>query len=192
MKLYEWLTLLAIVIGPIFAVAITLWIEDRRKKQDAKLLTLRMLLTTRDMPSDPGFQVGIKLVPVEFNDRAEVLTAHREFLIASSVDPEGKTEEQVRTITTNTSLKLTRLIFEMSKAAGLNIRETDIQSGTFGTRGFVFRDLLFQDSQRAMRDIANILLAQTRLMSGETPEQVFGQNPSGILSDENEKKAKKK
>jgi hypothetical protein len=192
MKLYEWLTLFAIVVGPIIAVAITLWIEDRRKRQDAKLLILRMLLTTRDLPSDPGFQVGIKLVPVEFNDCDEVLAAHREFLSASSVDIEGKTEEQVRTITSNTSIKLTRLIFEMTKAAGLNIRETDIQSGTFGTRGFVLRELLLQDSQRAMRDIANILLAQTRLMSGEPPEQVLGLNTTDLLPEEAEQKGKKK
>lgn len=154
------------------AVGITLWIEKRRKKHDAKLITLRILLSTRDLPSDPSYQVAIKLVPVEFDDCPAVLTAHREFLEAANVNPDGKSEDEIKTISERTSVKLVRLIYEMSQAAGLKIRETDIQTGSFGTRGFFYRDALLQDSQQAMRDVANILWMQTRLLGGETWEQV--------------------
>ena len=176
----EWITVAAIVIGPIIAVAITLWIEGRRKSHDAKLTTLRALLASRDFPSDPAYQVAIKLVPLEFNDCSSVLSAHREFLEAANVDTDGLSDAKVKAITENTNIKLTRLLFEMAKACGLKIRETDIQTGAFGSRGFYYRDALLQDSQKAMRDVANILWMQTRMLGGATFDQVTApaQTPS--------------
>jgi hypothetical protein len=171
----DWLTIAAIVLGPVIAVGITHWIEKRRKRDEAKLITLRILLSTRDLPSDPSYQVAIKLVPIEFNDCQKVLVAHREFLEAANVNTDGKSDDQIRAISENTSVKLTRLIFEMSRAAGLDLRETDIQTGTFGTRGFFYRDLLVQDSQKAMRDIANVLWMQTRLLKGDPWDQITAQ-----------------
>ena len=176
----EWITVAAIVIGPIIAVAITLWIEGRRKSHDAKLTTLRALLASRDFPSDPAYQVAIKLVPLEFNDCSSVLSAHREFLEAANVDTDGLSDAKVKAITENTNIKLTRLLFEMAKACGLKIRETDIQTGAFGSRGFYYRDALLQDSQKAMRDVANILWMQTRMLGGATFDKVTApaQTPS--------------
>ena len=178
LKLYELLTLLGIIIGPIAAVMISLWIEERRKKNEAKLITLRLLLTTRDLPSDPTYQVAVKLVPVEFNDSPAVLVAHREFLEAANASTDGRSDDEIKAISDRTSVKLVRLLYEMSQAAGLKLRETDIQTGAFGTRGFFYRDALLQDSQRAMRDVANILWMQTRMMAGETFDEVVAQ-PSG-------------
>ena len=179
----DWITIAAIIIGPIVAVGITLWIEGRRKVQDAKLMTLRLLLSSRDFPSDPSYQVAIKLVPVEFNKCPDVLSAHREFLECANVDTEEMTDEQLRKVSEKTSVKLTRLLFEMSQAAGLSLRETDIQTGGFGSRGFYYRDSLLQDSQKAMRDVANILWMQTRLLGGEPWEQVTRRDSSEPLDD---------
>lgn len=172
MKPSELINLAAIVIGPIVAVCISLWMEGRRKSHDAKLTTLRLLLASRDFPSDPAYQVAIKLVPVEFNGCPTVLSAHREFLEAANVETKGFGDDRLKTISDKTGIKLTRLLFEMSKASGLNIRETDIQTGGFGSRGFFYRDALVQDSQKAMRDVANILWMQTRMLGGETFDQV--------------------
>jgi hypothetical protein len=168
----EWITIAAIIIGPMVAVAITLWIERRRKQRETKLITLRMLLTTRDFPSDPSFQVAIKLVPVEFDDCSAVLSAHRAFLEAANVNADGKSQDEQKAIAERTTEALVRLLFEMSRAVGLKIKEDDIQKGSFGTRGFLYRDALLQDSQRAMRDIATILAIQTKLLAQQpvTPE----------------------
>ena len=170
----DWITVAGIVIGPIAAVGITLWIEGRRKKHDAKLTTLRLLLASRDFPSDPSYQVAIKLIPIEFNDCSSVLAAHREFLEAANIDTDGFSDEKLKAASDNISIKVTRLLFEMAKASGLRIRETDIQTGAFGSRGFFYRDALLQDSQKAMRDVANILWMQTRMLGGETFERVTG------------------
>jgi len=183
------ITVAAIIIGPIIAVGITLWIEGRRKAHDAKLTTLRALLASRDFPSDPSYQVAIKLVPVEFNDCPAVQTAHREFLEAANVNTEGLSDERMKTVSDNTNIRLTRLLFEMAKATGLNIRETDIQTGGFGSRGFYYRDALLQDSQRAMREVADILWMQTRMLGGATFDQVTSQlNPTQDAPSEQDSK----
>ena len=158
----EIINLIAIVVGPIVAVAITLWIEDRRKGRDSKIIVLRMLLSTRHLPSDPGYSVAIQLVPVEFNGCPRVLQAHREFLDAANVQLDGKNDEQIGR---NTRTKLVRMIYEMAGAVGLKLRETDIDTGSFGTKGFYERDGLLLDSQKAMRDVATILHLQSRLMA---------------------------
>lgn len=166
----ELINLAAIFVGPVVAVGITLWIEERRKTRDSKINVLRMLLATRHLPSDPGYQVAIQLVPVEFNKCPAVLKAHEEFLAAANTPTDGKNDDQIGR---NTRTKLVRMIFEMTKAAGLNLRETDIDTGSFGSRGFYERDAILTDSQKAMREIAEVLKLQTRIMMGEQlmPEQ---------------------
>ncbi len=52
MKLNDCLTLGAIVVGPTFAVAITLIIEKTRRTTERRLHIMRMLLATRHMPAD--------------------------------------------------------------------------------------------------------------------------------------------
>ena len=171
MTTLEVLNITALVAGPVVAVAITLWIEERRKARESKTTVLRMLLATRHLPSDPGYQVAIQLVPMEFNRSADVLKAHQEFLAAANVPLDGRNDEQIGR---NTRTKLVRMIFEITKAVGLKIRETDIDAGSFGSKGFYDRDAILLDSQRAMRDVAEVLKLQTRIMMGEqlAPAQI--------------------
>ncbi|MGO9994125.1 MAG: DUF6680 family protein [Steroidobacteraceae bacterium] len=61
MKLNDWLTLIAIVLGPISAVCITLWIEHRRRLRERRLYVTRMLLMTRHLPADPQYNAAINL-----------------------------------------------------------------------------------------------------------------------------------
>lgn len=185
----EILTLIAIVVGPIVAVCITLWIDARRRKNEQRVIVLRHLIATRHLPADPGFLAAINLIPVEFNDVPDVITAYNEFIIASGVQLNGQSDEQ---ILRNTATKLTRLIFEISRSLGFKLRETDIQTTAYASDGWVRRDLLAMDSQQAMRDISNILWMQTRLLSGETAEQVFGPPDTSAPIENDEKKAKKK
>lgn len=48
-----WLTLLAIVLGPMAAVAISLWIDAHRRKRESRLILLRQLMITRHPAKRP-------------------------------------------------------------------------------------------------------------------------------------------
>ena len=64
LQIYEWLTLAAILIGPIVAVIITLATEARRRTREQQTQTLRMLLSTRHLPSDPAYSTAINMIPI--------------------------------------------------------------------------------------------------------------------------------
>ncbi len=183
------LTLLAIIIGPIAAVGITLWIDARRRKREQRIIVLRHLIATRHLPADPSFLAAINLIPVEFNDEKLVMNAYKEFIIASRGPLDGKNDEH---ILQNSATKLTRLIFEVSRSLGFDLRETDIQTLAYASDGWVKRDSLVRDSQQAMRDIANILWMQTRLAAGEDWQQIINQNNQDAVSSETPKIDEKK
>lgn len=165
MQLYELLTLFGIVIGPIVAVIITLWVDGRRRDRDQKLTVLRMLLTTRHVLADPAYQVAVNLIPAEFGKSRPVMEAYKEFTDAVSVQLDGINDEM---IIRNTATKSTRLIYEIARHLKFDIRETDIQARGYLSRGWVERENTAIDSQRAMRDIANILAIQTRLLANQS------------------------
>jgi len=167
MTLVDLLTIAGLIIGPLAAVGITLEVEARRRKREQRITVFRLLIATRHLPADPGFLTAINLVPVEFNDERSVLDAYREFIEATGKRLDGINDEN---ITANSSTKLTRLIFEISRSLGFKLRETDIQTTAYASGGWIKRDALLQDSQQAMRDIAKILAIQVKLMFA--PQQV--------------------
>jgi hypothetical protein len=157
----EWLTLCAIFTGPIAAVAITLWIENRRQVRDRRLYVTRMLLMTRHMPADPQYNAAINLIPIEFNDRPKVMEAWRLFheRVNETADDAQKGNHQKRLTAAQSGL-----IFQVIKCAGLaNLSEGDIQTQANISQGFVDRDQLYLESLRAMPAIAATMEKQREL-----------------------------
>ena len=163
LELYEILTLLGIIIGPITAVLISLWIDGRRKARDQKLTILRMLIASRHLPADPAFFTAVNLVPIEFSESRKVLEAYKEFIVATNARVDGENNNEVNQ---NTNIKTVRLIYEVARDLGFPLRETDLQTEGYVSQGFGTRDGLLLDSQRAMRDVAIQLSIQTRLLAG--------------------------
>ena len=158
---YEWLTLLGIIVGPILAVLISLWLEARRRDRDQKLIILRLLLTTRHLVSDPSYSAAINLIPIEFAGDRPIQTAYREFIEAANADI---TEETKQRVAERASVKQTKLIYAVARSMKFNIAETDIQTTAYASDGWITRDNLNLDSQRAMRDIAIQLMLQSRIL----------------------------
>lgn len=109
--------------------------------------------------------------------------------MASKANLDGKNDEATLQ---NSATKLTRLIFEISRSLGFDLRETDIQTSAYASDGWVKRDLLAMNSQQAMCNIADILWMQTRLLRGESSVQIFGESVADAAIENDEKKAKKK
>lgn len=159
----EWIMIAAVVLGPIAAVIITLWHQDRKQKRDQKLTILRHALAFRHLPGDVNFSHAINMVPLEFAEHKEVVSAHKEFLKAASVQVSNPVDDDV---VRTTAIKQTRLIYEMARAIGFNIRETDLQTDAYAASGFIKRDEIWLDAHRAWRDIANLLFIQARQSEG--------------------------
>lgn len=75
---------IAALLGPIIAVAITLWLQSRDRSRERKETLLRQLLATRRNPADPTFSIAVALIPVEFRHHGKVRTAHKDFIAAAN------------------------------------------------------------------------------------------------------------
>lgn len=160
LKLYELLTLIGIVIGPIVAVAITLWVEARRRDRDRQIQLMRMLLTTRHLPGDPAYTVAINTIPIEFNKSKAVMLAWQVYIEAVRYKPSPENaESQLKDLL----IKQTKLIFEIMRELGFNLSETDIQNSAYAAGGFIERDNIMLDGFRAWPRIATALELNNQL-----------------------------
>lgn len=157
LKLYELLTLLAILAGPIAAVAITLFTEARRRRREQQTQTMRMLVSTRHLSGDPAYTTAINMIPIDFNKQSKVMSAWHAYnqVIRYSVAPENATEhdKQVQS-------RQTRLVFEILTHLGYRISETDIQSTPYAAAGLIERDNLMIRAWQAWPRIADALETQ--------------------------------
>jgi len=154
LKFYELLTLAGVFAGPLSAVLVTLWVDYRRRRSDARTQVLRMILTTRRLPSDPAYVMAINLIEVEFNECIDVMKARREYmdLAIQEVSEERRQEHDQRM-----AAKQATMIVGMMKAIGLKASESEILTDAYVSKGFVVRDELYLDSLKAMRDVAEAL-----------------------------------
>lgn len=162
-----WLTLLAIVVGPIAAVAITLVIEGRRRARETQIQVLRMLISTRHLPSDPAYSTAINLVPVEFQGNSKVMAAWNSYIEAVRYTPAEQDRETHQGVQV---ARQTTLIFRIMQALGFQLSESDIQISAYASSGQIWRDHLYLDYLRATREIAEALKRQTQLLEANIPE----------------------
>ena len=82
----DWLTIAAIVLGPIFATLIALWMEARRRKQEWRLKQERELLYDL-IRARAGFNAprnrellesALNAIPFVFHDSPEVIEAYNQ------------------------------------------------------------------------------------------------------------------
>src|SRR5438105_12517209 len=77
LKAAEWLTILAIIIGPLLAFEVQRRRDDRRERRQRKLEIYRKLMMTLKVPLAPSHVDAINSVHVEFYDDVKVLDAWR-------------------------------------------------------------------------------------------------------------------
>lgn len=171
LKLYEWLTLLGVIVGPVVAVSITLWAEHRRRQREARSTILKMLLNTRGLPSDASWSIAINMIPVEFNGHEGVIKAWREYIECVRF---RASEENIPAHRALLNAKQTTLIHKIMTALGIQLSESDIQTESYIAEGYLWRDNLHLDSLAAMRDIATELQKQTLIISPPAKEEAGG------------------
>jgi hypothetical protein len=74
----EWLTLLAIVVGPISAVFVTRWVDARRERHTRRMEIFKTLMRTRRTPMYPEHVGALNLIELEFYRDKTVLAQWRD------------------------------------------------------------------------------------------------------------------
>ena len=162
LKIYEWLTLLGIILGPIIAVLITLWIEGRRRNRDQQVQLMRMLVSTRHLPGDPAYTLAINTIPIEFNHCSRVMNAWKNYIDVVRYQPSS---DNADAHLKDTFAKQTKLLFEIMKELGFQLAETDIQNSAYAAGGFIERDNLMLNAWRSWPRIAEALEFQNKMLA---------------------------
>jgi hypothetical protein len=125
----EWLTLAAILIGPIAAVFITRHLDDRRFAAGRKMDIFRTLMRTRRIPSHVYHVGALNLVEVEFLKDEKVVRAWKDYLRNLGAEPpasprqEGFYKERESLLTT--------LLSQIAVSLGLQVPQMDIHMGNY-------------------------------------------------------------
>ena len=128
----EWLTVVAIIIGPILAVQTQKFIERRGAERQRKLQIFKSLMATRGAVLSPVHVEALNLIDVEFSQKKSgdkrVLNSwalYRDHL-TGGVD-EGRAAEW------NEKAReyLTRLLYEMGQSLGYGFDEVHIKRGAY-------------------------------------------------------------
>jgi hypothetical protein len=134
-SLEGWLTIVAIIVGPMFALFAQRALDWLREKRNRKLRLFRELMVTRYMRLSPRHVEALNMVPLEFKDEGDekkVLDAWKEYLDHLGTDA---------TVDTNAWAKagfelLVDLLFEMSKALRYDFEKLRIKKEMYSPKLF--------------------------------------------------------
>jgi hypothetical protein len=76
-KLEGWLTIAAIILGPLLAFAVQNWRDKRHERDLRKTDIFRRLLLTLKVPMAPNHVDALNSIPLEFYSHAEIMSAWR-------------------------------------------------------------------------------------------------------------------
>jgi hypothetical protein len=176
MELSDWLTLLAIVLGPLFGVWLARHMQDRAFYRERRLDIFRTLMRTRRTPMYPEHVGALNLVEIEFAKDNEVIGAWRdlfnhlgtehprkrdEVIEATSQQDAGERDHRygIRLYLERQSL-LAKLLHAMAKSLRFNINQLEIFEGGYTPQGWSE----IEYDQTAIRRFAAQLAAGQRVL----------------------------
>jgi hypothetical protein len=118
----EWITIIALVLGPVVAVAIGQRLQDRKADTDRKFWILSQLWGGRHAPVTPEFVRALNSVDVVFRNDSQVRKLWREFFEMlcdpNLTNPTGFTQREK---------KKREMLVEMARVLGLGdeVKEID-------------------------------------------------------------------
>jgi hypothetical protein len=147
-SLESWLTIAAVVLGPILALYAQRLLDNFRERRDRQTRVFRELMVTRSTRLSPRHVEGLNGVPLEFNNTGKekkVVEAWKAYLTHLSTDATKNPEVWNRT----GSELLIELLYEMSQRLGYKFGKLDIEKEVYLPR--LFNDLEVQQTNLRMQ-----------------------------------------
>jgi hypothetical protein len=136
---------LATFLGPIFAVAVTLWREQRKENHSRRFYIFRTLMATRRLNISREHVDALNMIEVDFYGVTKVQAAYRAYL--AHLNHTGPADQQWG----DRRLDLAaQLLHELSVAMKMPIGKIDLRSGGYSPLGWGGRDTI----ERYLLDVA--------------------------------------
>lgn len=155
-------TILATLVGPIVAVAITLWYQARDQSYQRRLSVFRSLMQWRANWLNPEWVGALNMIPVEFSGRSEILTALTTLLDKLSDRGFAEGGDQLTAAYARAETAFIELIQKLA-------RDLKIDLNGFDPRGRVYAPTGWANEQAAIQS----LRAETSsILRGERPLKI--------------------
>lgn len=136
-KPVELITMLAIIVGPILAVAITRFQDRREKRQQRKLEIFRALMQTRRITLDRDHVGALNLIEVEFHGQEKIKAAFRQYMEFrhEPLPPLDDNDDQERHLKRGENL-LFDLLHEIGSELGYKFDKDDLKRFAYIPKGW--------------------------------------------------------
>jgi len=130
-------TIIAVLVGPIAAVLVTRWTDNRRIERDRRMDVFRNLMRTRRLRLSPDHVAALNLVEIEFYRIPSVIEAWKNYWESlnkqfptspSPTELEGNRQDQERL--------LSKLLYVMAKSLQFDIEHLEIFGGGYTPKGW--------------------------------------------------------
>ncbi|PWE56236.1 hypothetical protein DEM27_12480 [Metarhizobium album] len=158
----DWAVVAATFIGPIFAVVITLWYQERSSRMRSRQELFVAMMRTRRHPTNADFVGALNLLPVHFYADKSVMERYVE-LIAVFDDLAWFTPQARPRLNEQADLRVAYLLSAMSKAVGRPVEQLQILRGAYAPQGW-------QDEEQALKSLRAAL---SEIASGVRPLRVW-------------------
>jgi Family of unknown function (DUF6680) len=129
----EWLTIAAILLGPILAVATQLWMQARKAQRDAKLWVFNQLMAHRAQPINVNFVQAFNLIDAVFYNSAEVRQKRKDFMDVAGLEGRDLTAQELEKIKD----LVAEMLAKMGNDLGFEFDHTEIKNTGYYPKGFV-------------------------------------------------------
>ncbi|MGZ5911087.1 MAG: DUF6680 family protein [Reyranella sp.] len=156
-----WAIVIATFMGPIFAVWIALWREERNDRRNRRFYIFRTLMATRKIAMSREQVDALNLVETEFQGVPKVQAAYASYIRHLYTDVNSPDWDERR------QDHLARVLHHMSVEMGMPLSEADLRSGGYSPRGWTVRN----DIEQYLHDVA--------MNKASIPMRIVGTPPSG-------------
>ena len=132
-KLIEWLTLIALFVGPVLGVWLAEHLSKHKTKNERKHWLFRALLSNRSVAIALARVEAINLIPYEFRGVTTIINAWRTYVNSTNVTPANDEEHRRFTRTMNDNYD--SLLFAIANHLKIGIEQRDILQGSYQPGG---------------------------------------------------------
>jgi hypothetical protein len=148
-KLEGWLTISAIILGPVLAFAIQHWRDRLRDDKNRKRNTFQQLLLTLKVPMAPNHVNAINSIPLEFYSNPTVFQAWREY--TSHLNNTAMLKNFPARWGEKKYELLIALAYEMGKSLGYkHLDKTTLRDNVYVPQGYEDRETQFEQMRDAL------------------------------------------
>lgn len=108
----EWISIIAVLMSPLIAVCVTMWLEKRRQKRRDKMDLFKTLMTQRGISCSYMWVNALNSIHIIFAEDSKVIKATNEYLQTLTISAPNSLDQQ------NYENKKTKMLEAMAQVLG--------------------------------------------------------------------------